>query len=118
MRFIFSLFGLLIALYYKVESVELRCPCGSNGLSLPIGGFFWIGYNPPDPPKCEKPQHFLLPPKGKPVCLSPDHVLSKWLHGKSSNTWHKVLLRTKGGDGPHVEERTASNGRPPWKLKF
>ena len=114
MRFIFSLFGLLIALCYKVESVELRCRC-SNGSNHPVFGVFWVGYKPPDP-TCDKTQHFLLPPRQTPVCLSPDHYLSKWVDGKRSNWWHKVFVKKNTDNGPHIEDKSDTNRHPPWRL--
>ncbi|AFR56277.1 chemokine vCXCL1 [Human betaherpesvirus 5] len=118
MRLIFgSLISLLMAFmyYHGVHSRELRCPCTHKALHHPIGGLFWVGRDPPNPPECDKPQHYLLPPRGKPVCLAPDHHLSKWLDGKKDNSWHRVFVKVKDSNGPHVEENAVTNKRPRWK---
>ncbi|AFR55105.1 chemokine vCXCL1 [Human betaherpesvirus 5] len=106
MRLIFgSLISILIVCYYGVESVELRCPCGSNGLRNPLSGVFLVGRDPPRPPGCTKHQHYLVPPNGRRACLNPDHHLSKWLDAQNSNSWYKVVVTTGGGGGPHVDKK-------------
>ncbi|AFR54941.1 chemokine vCXCL1 [Human betaherpesvirus 5] len=118
MRLIFGLLIFFMVAYmcYEVQSVELRCPCTHNVLNRPIGGVFWIGRDPPKPPECDKPQHFLLTSQGKTVCLGPDHHITKWLDGQNSNSWYKVFITTNGNNGPQIHKRAEHNKRPKWKL--
>nr|ACD35710.1 alpha-chemokine UL146 [Human betaherpesvirus 5] len=115
MRLIFGpLISILIVCYYGVESVELRCPCGSNSVNKPVSGVFLIGRDPPNPPGCNRFQYYLAPPHGKPVCLDSEHHISKWLDGQNSNSWYKVIIKNGDDNKPKVEKRTEIRKRFKW----
>nr|AER29988.1 ul146 [Human betaherpesvirus 5] len=99
MRLIFGALIIFLAYvyHYEVNGTELRCRClhkkwPPNKIIL---GNYWL-HRDPRGPGCDKNEHLLYPdgrkPPGPGVCLSPDHLFSKWLDERNDNRWYNVNI--------------------------